>query len=298
MSRLRFTLSVMIVVIVLLAGVSDHSPAGAQRRRSSDSPYSSGRDSRAEASGTSVRVETSSGGGQSGRGRSSSAPRWNDCVDFGLGWADVVDSGAWVRDHGLMRATIRPRGEGNHWRECRQITTGQLGRWLVDPDATPGPIAADLVAHQALGQVQLDLPEVATSPPRGSDVMLVGVPIWFWVSDARPVTATAEVPGLSATLTATPVRFGATATPATDRGTEESFTCDGTGEAWQQGVHGAREASDCSITFDWNDSYQIDATVDWELTWTASNGETGALPDVQRTSSFTIRIWQAQAVTD
>lgn len=217
---------------------------------------------------------------------------------MGLAFGEIMTGDSHLRDNGVMQWMVRPRMGGEFWRECRQISTGQLSRWLVDPEATPGPVAAELVAHHALGQVELDLPEVATSPPRGSDTMLVGVPVWFWVTDAEPVSATAAVPGLSATLTATPVRFHGSASPLGERGRPESFDCAGAGEAWVRGVHGGREASDCSITFDWNDSYQVDATVDWELTWEASNGESGTLPAVQRTSSFTIRVWQAQAVTD
>ena len=219
-------------------------------------------------------------------------------MDIGMAFGDVMTGDSPLRDNGMLRWMVSPRTEGGFWRECRRINDGELARWLVDPTATPGPVAAELVAHQALGQVDLDLPDVATSPPRGRDTMLVGVPVWFWVTEAEPVSATAEVPGLSATLTATPVRFHGTATPSGERGRPESFECDGPGEAWVRGVHGGRDASDCSITFDWNDSYQVDATVDWELTWEASNGESGTLPEVERTSSFTIRVWEAQAVTD
>ncbi|CAN5895521.1 hypothetical protein BH23ACT2_BH23ACT2_09190 [soil metagenome] len=218
------------------------------------------------------------------------------------------------------------------WRECTRITTEETEGWLTgfgdDPPApatppppppppdpapevvaveTPPPLpppvpATDLLVAQAESQLDLDLPEVATSPPRGG-TQLVGVPVWFWIENYQPASTTAEVPGLAATLTATPATTHiaiSTASTTRDGAPIEAveIDCEGPGTPWDRNRHDEWEASECSYPFDWNATYTIEATVEWDVAWSATNGEAGDLAPLSRTRSFTLTVEEAQAVTD
>lgn len=178
---------------------------------------------------------------------------------------------------------------------CERIDDGTLDQFLTQP---PQPNAALLVAA-AQQQLVLDVPDVATSPPRGA-VQLVGVPVWFWVDNFEPGATTATVPGLAATLTATPAatHIAISGGPAQAANDHVTIDCPGAGTPWVEGRYDARAASDCSHPFDWNGTFTVDATVDWALTWTASNGQAGTLPIVSLTSTFTLTIQEGQSLTD
>lgn len=249
------------------------------------------------------------GGGAGGGGTRPSRPAgpspWVDCWD-----RPVLVNPTFV--DGLLgpgrAGRVQPTANPVAWRHCTRAATGGEDGWLVGIDLLDGggagPVvpATDVLVAHARSQLDLDLPDVATSPPRGGQ-QLVGVPVWFWVENAEPVSTSAEIPGLSATLTATPAgtevsvstdgvtRAGAPVPPATHR-------CDGGGEAYDPRRHGPWDRSDCSHVFDWNATYEVEVTVTWELSWTASNGEAGSLPVVERTTAFTLAVQEGRAVTD
>jgi hypothetical protein len=164
---------------------------------------------------------------------------------------------------------------------------------LVGPGApaAPAPPAADDVARSAAAQLALAVPEVATSPPLGG-TQLVGVAVWFWVAGSGAESATATVPGLSATLEAEPAgtRF------ELDDGTV--LRCDGTGTPYDPERPSVDQRSACSHAFDRAGPVRVRATVEWALRWTASDGQRGTLPNVSRTTALSLTIEEAQAVTD
>jgi predicted NUDIX family NTP pyrophosphohydrolase len=179
-------------------------------------------------------------------------------------------------------------------RVCRRKDGAADDLMLVKPGAAaPAPAvpAADVLARSASSQLVLDLPEVATSPPRGG-TQLVGVPVWFWVTNTRPASATAAVPGLSATLTAEPVAT------RVELGDGTTLACEGPGTAYDAARPSAGQHSSCSHAFDDAGPATVRATVEWGLRWTASDGQQGTLPTVARTTTFTLTIEEAQAVTD
>ena len=202
--------------------------------------------------------------------------------------------GAW-----LGRALDTASQASVAWRACTRISDGSEAGWLTGLWAPSGdggaPAAPEPVAEVAVAvaeeQLVIDVPDVATSPPRGG-VQLVGVAVWFWVENFEAVSTTAEIPGLSATLVASPVasRF------AFSNG--ESISCAGGGVAYDPDRSPESQSSDCAWEFVDDETVTVDASVDWELTWTATNGQSGTLPVVTRTSSFTLTIHQAQATTD
>ena len=256
-------------------------------------------------SGGVVQVGESGGGsGSGGSGGSSQPSPYEHCSRIPT--AFVNQSAPWIldttlypgRDEVTENYSAEQIAAAEAWTSCRLIDDPTAtAEWLNNP-AVPG---AQILVAFAEEQLELELPAVATSPVRGG-LQLVGVPVWFWVDNYEPTSTTAEVPGLAATLTATPVRTRYTITGPGQggaNGTAETVVCDGPGTKWEPGSGADPWAgSDCSFAFDWSGTFAVESTVDWELTWSATNGQTGTLPAVSRTTTFTIDVEQAQAVID
>jgi hypothetical protein len=167
------------------------------------------------------------------------------------------------------------------------------------PDAAaagPAPPSAAVVALQASQQVPLVVPRPQTSPPPGSE-LLVGLPTWLWIDPAawQPFTATASVPGVSVTVTATPRHV------VWQMGNADEVTCTGPGTPWDP-AGGDDQRTDCSYTYQWVSAhdpdgvYHASATVIWAVTWAASTGETGTLADASRTAALDLTVTERQAV--
>ena len=181
------------------------------------------------------------------------------------------------------------------WRSCTRVDSGAAAGWIVGLDlgvgaAAPAPSATELAAA-AQSELDLPLPDVSTSPPSGSQ-QLDGVPVWFWMDHTDPVTATATIPGLSATLTATPTSSRFTISDGT------TLRCADLGTPYDPARPSAAQHSDCTHTFDDRGTFTVEATVDWELTWVATDGESGTLPPVAKTSTLDLHVQEGQAVTD
>ncbi len=116
-------------------------------------------------------------------------------------------------------------------------------------------------------RVPLVAPTVQTSPPIGSP-QLVGFPTWLWIDPAAWGTfdATATVPGLTVTVTATPKQV------EWDMGDGNHVTCDGPGTPWVEGTSAAAD-TDCEYTYQFTSAdqpggtYTVTATVTWAVTW-------------------------------
>ena len=203
------------------------------------------------------------------------------------------------------------RGDGMPWVEGETYTSRcvyddadpgpvQFDSFVYQaPDAlapTPAPPSAEVLALQASQQVPLVVPRPQTAPPPGGE-LLVGLPTWLWIEPAawQSFTATATVPGISVTVTATP-RY-----VVWQMGNDEEITCTGPGTPWDPaGDDGQR--TDCSYTYQWVSAHEPDgvyhasATITWAVTWTASTGETGTLADASRTATLDLAVTERQAV--
>lgn len=166
----------------------------------------------------------------------------------------------------------------------------QRGGAPPPPPQPPPPPSANVVAALAQSGLTLALPEVSTAPPEGG-IQLVGVDIWFWVTNSAPTTATATVPGLSATVIAAPT---ATHLAFADGTTVD---CAGGGVPYDASRPGAGQSTDCRHAFNDRGTQKVDVTVDWTLTWTATDGQAGVLPAVPRTTTLNLPIQEGQAVT-
>lgn len=190
-------------------------------------------------------------------------------------------------------------------RECHFTDDGSLA--FVD-DFVPGPAgpgapagepvalapSVEVLAQQAYAEVPLALPVPHTSPP--ADVpQLVGLPVWLWLDDASWSTfdASASVAGVTVTVVATPQ------SASWDMGDGATVTCSGPGTPWT-GDTSARTS--CSHTYQHvsdrqpGGRYQASVTLTWSVSWSATTGETGTLPDASRRTSFELDVRQRQGV--
>lgn len=233
------------------------------------------------AHGTVISVTTGSGGG------GGSAAAYDDCHDVDL----IVHLTLPVLQAFDPMATDVATDAPLAWRDCRRIADGQRVGWIVGvPGGTPTPTGGEL-ADAGRAELRLPLPRVRTSPPRGG-TQLVGVPVWFWLDRPHPVSVTASVPGLSATLTATP----RTSRYEISDGT--TLRCPDFGTPFRRDLPAAGQRSTCRHPFDDRGPATVTATVDWSLAWTATDGTSGTLPPIARTERFTLDVEEAQAVTD
>jgi hypothetical protein len=179
------------------------------------------------------------------------------------------------------------------YRVCTNRQTGAVTQ-LFRPygGAPPAPvISPQMLAQQASAQLNVNLPTPATSP--GLDqFQLVGLQTWLWVKEWDAVSKSAAIPGLSATVSARPVRS------TWDFGAGGRVVCDGPGTPYDFHRPAAGQSTDCALTFTRSGAYTARVTVDWAVSWKASTGAGGDLPGLTRTTTFPISARAAQAVTD
>lgn len=171
---------------------------------------------------------------------------------------------------------------------------GQVDVVLI-PNAPPAVSAIEL-ARQAFAEVATPGCSMRTSPR--PDVVVVQIETWLWLECPWvPISATAGVPGLSATVTATPGDV------IWDMGDGAQATCEGPGVVWDPTIAVEEQSTYCSYEYrrsssgEPNGAYTVTATVSWSVSWSASSGEGGSLPTVSRSSSTPIRVGEVQALS-
>ena len=178
------------------------------------------------------------------------------------------------------------------WQTCTRVTDSQQVGWLTGLDLGVEEVdPLTMLVEQARSTIVIPLPDLATAPPLGG-TQLVGLPIWFWSDNHHPTSVTASIPGLSATLTATPGDL------RIDLGDGTRFTCPGGGTRYDPDRSHREQRSTCARPYDRHGTHRVQATVVWTLTWVATNGQAGTLPAVTRTTTADVDVQQAQAVTD
>lgn len=178
------------------------------------------------------------------------------------------------------------------WQTCTRVSDNQQVGWVTGLDmATEEVDPITMLLEQAQATISIPLPDLGTAPPLGG-TQLVGLPIWFWSDTHYPTSVTASIPGLSATLTATPGPLHI------DLGDGTSITCPDGGTRYQRAVSHRDQRSTCSRPYDRHGRHRVVATVVWTLDWVATNGQAGSLPPVTRAATVDLDVQQAQAVTD
>jgi hypothetical protein len=196
----------------------------------------------------------------------------------------VPSGSALVDDHVYYRACENGDGE---------LVFRGWTRW----SAAEIQVLATELAYEASRELPLPHPHPALSPAIGAD-QLVGLSTWLWLEPGSWATldATASVPGLSATATATPTRV------RWDMGDGTVVTCDGPGIAFDPARDDDAQSTDCRHTYQHvsagepSGSYTATVSIDWAIAWSATNGQGGALPGTSRGTSFPVPVAERQAV--
>lgn len=168
--------------------------------------------------------------------------------------------------------------------------------WIPDteePDGTAGPSVVD-VAQQAYNQLRLGSPLIGVSPAADQ---LVHLSTWLWVEPDSwgDVSATASVPGVSVTATATPVSV------SWSMGDGGIVTCDGPGTPFSEGADPASSSPDCGHTYTASsagqpgDVFDVIATVQWTVTWSGA-GNSGEFPGLTTEATTQVRVAESQAL--
>ncbi len=179
-----------------------------------------------------------------------------------------------------------------HFRECSNGTLAII--WVPQLDARD---LADLARDEV--RRQLPLPKIGLAPPAGQVVVQVGT--WLWADPTvwQPVTATASIPGLTATVTAVPtkLRFD----PGDGGLGTGALTCDGPGQVWRP-EFGDDRPSTCMYTYRHSSSLSPTGTwtaatsIEWAVTYTVSDGTTGNLGTLTTRSTQPITVGEIQAL--
>jgi hypothetical protein len=291
MRRLSRLLPVVSVALLTAAALQTDEPGSGYLTGSS---VTGGQEPAAQVWG----VEASSGGPSQRAGTPRAPVREKVCRTYHLPTGTALSAERAVRDQLDSAAGELVEGQW-YYLECRWVDTDEVDfadRWLYDPaDPESGP-SPEVLARQAYDQVPLVIPQPRTAPPADAQ-QLVGFPTWLWVEPAawQTFTASAAIPGLSVTVTATPRRIG------WDMGDGTRLTCTGPGTPWNP-AGGDGQTTDCEHAYQFVSTdrpggrYQVSATVTWSVTWQASTGETGVLPDASRTATFGLAVSERQAI--
>ncbi|MBI1759245.1 MAG: hypothetical protein HYR62_08480 [Actinobacteria bacterium] len=170
---------------------------------------------------------------------------------------------------------------------------GGIPVWLPDAAAPVSPAA---LAQEAVSRLRLPTPVIRLNPAPPAP-QLVFVPTWLWLDPSvwRPVAATASVPGLSVTATATPVR----AVWVTGDGA--TVTCTGAGTPWRVGGDPSAASPSCGHTYRTSSARQpggvfpVRVSVTWAVSW-RGGGSAGGVPDLVTTGVVAVRVVQSNAV--
>lgn len=170
-----------------------------------------------------------------------------------------------------------------------QIPKSDLAVWV--PQSKP----VDL-ARKAASQIRLRSPAVNMSP-RADGPQWVNFPMFLWTdADAwHPLSATASVPGLLVSATATPVNV------TWDMGDGATVSCAGPGTPFTDSMPAAALSPTCGYLYkrasdtEPSGKFTVRATESWRVTWTGG-GQSGTLPDLTATSSIAVRVAESQAL--
>lgn len=208
---------------------------------------------------------------------------------------DIAEDGPFLNDYGLAAP---PAGVAVMWQTltCSDGSIRDEYRWVQ------GPSAADL-AQAARGRLAGELPgpAVAASPPL--DVAaIVGVPVFVAVDNwVDSMSESACAGGLCVTVTAVPQLWFEPAEP-----TAGPVECTGGGSRHVAGADPQVEAAApgaCTHVYEQRTGVEGRPAVwpgvvrvEWSLSWSASDGQSGVLPAVMRSADLPRAVEEVQTV--
>ncbi|MGW4020579.1 hypothetical protein [Streptomyces sp. NPDC005009] len=228
------------------------------------------------------------------------------------------DDYGWTDTPGYKDYNVEKDGEGMFWAAVenpdepdllKRSSCTDLPFWVDNGEAPPPQyeeaITPEILAALAYQHMQLPDTEVSLKPEGTTKVNL---PTWAWldktVFDEVQATASINAPGfaLQATTTAKPVSLklepgtkDAETYPASG---ECTINADGSiGEPYAEGK--ADETPPCGITYlrsSGNGTYNLQATITWEIAWTGTGGAGGDLPDGTFGNDQAVTVQEIQAI--
>jgi hypothetical protein len=164
--------------------------------------------------------------------------------------------------------------------------------WLAG--APPAAVSPEVVAQQAVSRLALPAATIRLSP---SGEQLTGLPVWMWLDSASwgSRAATASVPGLSVTATATPVAA------VWRMGDGNQVVCRGPGTPWRAGMDPAAASPTCGYRYRRSSagqpggSYAVTVSVGWQVSW-SGGGRTGKVPNLGTAGAVRVQVAEAQAL--
>lgn len=174
---------------------------------------------------------------------------------------------------------------------------GRPYAWVPDGEDPPAPeVDGETLAQAAWDAVDIPTPSIGTNPALGdSGATVVGLDTWVWADGDTPatVTATATAGPVTATVTATASGLSLSAPDSTPH-------CSGFGTPWQSGM--AEGSSDCTIVFGRASAHRASQTTPlrtsatYDVSYTATDGSSGALDPVTVTSTTELPVTEIQTV--
>lgn len=163
--------------------------------------------------------------------------------------------------------------------------------WLATPPPAVDPAA---LAREARSMLTLPSVEIRINP---AGDQLVQLPSWLSLDPAswRPQSATASVPGVSVTATATPTKA------VWSMSDGKSVVCDGPGTPWTSGKDPKAASPDCGYTYRHSSAtaaggaFTVTVTISWDVTW-AGAGRTGTIAGLTTAGQVPVRVAESQAV--
>ena len=229
-------------------------------------------------------VMVAGGGGTSGGSSGAAGTSTIRCRYFNL--ADTINDNSIIHLDIGTEATSLNIGT-RYWKICIDTTTGtQVSRDLFDPSVADPAAVARTLAEQALAQLRVTPPAAETNPPNGQTV--INVPTWLWVNHWQPISATASAAGVTATATATPLEISWNPGDGS-----RPIRCAGPGTPYNPSRPARAQSTNCSFTYTRSvGAFTITATQRWQLTYTATNGQSGNLGTVTSTATLPIDVHQ------
>ena len=169
------------------------------------------------------------------------------------------------------------------------LTTQIVGPGGGGPAGPAAPAAPKItgaqLAQRAFARFKVSGPKPVLSPATS----IVNYPTWLWLSGGwGSRSATAAVPGLSATVTAAPTRV------VWNMGDGGQAICDGPGVPWSNDAPNA--TTYCSYSYRTAGSFTATVTVYFSAAWSASNGTGGNLGAVNGQATFPVQVDEIQVV--
>jgi hypothetical protein len=191
----------------------------------------------------------------------------------------------------------QPSGPGAWYDRICYDANGNVTAWTANWPiwlATPPAVDPAVLARQA--RSMLTLPSVVIRINPAGD-QLVQLPTWLSLDPAswRPQSATATVPGVSVTATATPTKA------VWSMGDGNLVVCHGSGTPWAPETDPKTASPDCGYTYRHSSAtgtggvFTVSVTISWDVTW-AGAGQRGTVPGLTTTGAVRVRVAESQAV--